>query len=248
MPGGGGAGNLVLKGGPFPIPVANVSIGGVTGTIPTVDHGRAMSSPRFGTGPDSRALRLHVFPVEDQGFRRFAESVLEAMLEDVAAGIDPAALAPAELQRRLRVGYPAAVVRERDSLADPGMGALVWYVYRYGSVAPARQWWEEPGHAWAILDDDRRFAEISSTLANIVEAPRDVLLGRPVEAFANPEDATAADDVAALWTELLVRGQLHATLRFRRMDGSPRELEYHVTKDGAGPGRHLAIVREIDPA
>ena len=29
--------------------------------------------------------------------------------------------------------------------------------------------------------------------------------------------------------------------------GHQREIEYHVTREGAGPGRHLAVVREIEP-
>ena len=89
--------------------------------------------------------------------------------------------------------------------------------------------------------------EVSTSLTEIVEAPRAELLGRSVEAFSNPQDVTVSEDVQALWSEFLERGELHSTLRFRRMDGTPREIEYHVTKDGAGPERHLAVVREIEP-
>jgi PAS domain-containing protein len=139
------------------------------------------------------------------------------------------------------------VVRQRDALADPGEGEILWYVYRYGSVAPGRRWWEEPGHAWAVLDDSRRFVEVSRSLTEIVEQPPDAIHGRPIEAFANPDDVSAAEDVHALWSVLRDSGELHATLRFRYLDGSPRQIEFHVTRDGAGPGRHLAVVREIDP-
>lgn len=152
-----------------------------------------------------------------------------------------------ELQRCLRVRYPAAIVRERDALADPGYGPDVWYAYRYGRLTPAGTWWLEPGHAWAILDEQRRFVELSQAFADIVEAPREAILGRPVEAFANPDDASAADDIAALWAELGRLGELHSTLRFRRLDGTARELEYHATREGGGPERHLLVVREIDP-
>lgn len=168
------------------------------------------------------------------------------LVADVDARLGPR-LEPEELQVRLRERYPAAVVRARDPLADPGDGDTVWYVYRFGSVSAGRRWWEEPGHAWAILDDGRRFVEVSTSLTAIVERPRDAILGSRVESFANPEDVTAPDDVAALWVEFLEHGELHATLRFRHRDGTPREIEYHVTKDGAGPERHLAVVREIEP-
>jgi PAS domain-containing protein len=183
--------------------------------------------------------------VEDLAFRRHVEGALAA-LHALALERPEVRMEPAELQWRLRDRYPAAVVRERDTLADPGGEEILWYVYRFGSVTPGRRWWEEPGHAWAILDDDRRFTEMSTSLTEIVEAPREGLLGRPVEAFSNPEDVSALDDVLALWAEFQRRGELHATLRFRRLDGTPREIEYHVTRDGAGPGRHLAVVREIE--
>ena len=190
--------------------------------------------------------RLQAHPAEDLAFRRFVADAFAELLAD--AGARPnAPLEAADLQWRLRVRYPSAVVRERDALADPGGGEDLWYVYRFGSVRPGRRWWEEPGHAWAILDDRRRFVEVSTSLAEIVEVPREMIIGRPVEAFANPGDLSVGADFEGLWAELVERGELHATLRFARLDGSSREIEYHVTRDGAGPDRHLAVVREIDP-
>ncbi|HEU0243279.1 MAG TPA: PAS domain-containing protein [Candidatus Limnocylindrales bacterium] len=189
--------------------------------------------------------RLQAFPTEDLAFRRYVAEAFAAVVADVESRTD-AILEPEELQVRLRERYPAAVVRPRETLADPGDGDELWYVYRFGSISPGIRWWEEPGHAWAILDDERRFVEVSTSLTTIVEAPRDVLLGMAVEAFSNPDDETAPEDVRALWAEFLDRGELHSTLRFRRLDGTEREIEYHVTREGAGPGRHLAVVREIE--
>jgi PAS domain-containing protein len=188
---------------------------------------------------------LRVFPSEDVAFRFVGETFDALCTEAPTRDHDP--MDPEQLQWRLRERYPAAIVRRRDPLADPDAGDVVWYVYRFGSVAPGRRWWEEPGHAWAVFDDDRRFVEVATSLTEIVEAPREALIGRPIEAFSNPEDVSVPEDVEALWDELRRRGQLHATLRFRRLDGTPRQIEYHVTRDGAGPGRHLAVVREIDP-
>jgi PAS domain-containing protein len=189
--------------------------------------------------------RLQAYPAEDLAFRRFVAEAFADLLAD--AGARPNAwLDASDLQWRLRARYPSAVVRARDALADPGGGEDLWYVYRFGSVPPGRRWWEEPGHAWAILDDERRFVEVSTSLAEIVEVPREMILGRPVEAFANPGDLSVGADFEGLWAELLERGELHATLRFARLDGTGREIEYHVTREGAGPNRHLAVVREID--
>jgi PAS domain-containing protein len=191
--------------------------------------------------------RLQAFPAEDLAFRRFVADAFSTLLAEVEPRPD-ALLEPEELQLRLRARYPAAVVRPRDRLADPGDGDLLWYVYRFGSISPGLRWWEEPGHAWAILDDARRFVEVSTSLTEIVEAPREAILGQLVDGLANPEDASALEDIRSLWGEFMERGELHATLRFRRLDGSPREIEYHVTREGAGPERHLAVVREIETA
>ena len=191
--------------------------------------------------------RLQAFPAEDLAFRRYVADAFSTLLAEVEPRPD-ALLEPEELQVRLRARYPAAVVRPRDRLADPGDGDLLWYVYRFGSISPGLRWWEEPGHAWAILDDDRRFVEVSTSLTEIVEAPREAILGQLVDGLANPEDASALEDISSLWAEFMDRGELHATLRFRRLDGSPREIEYHVTREGAGPQRHLAVVREIETA
>ena len=191
--------------------------------------------------------RLQAFPAEDLAFRRYVADAFATLLAEVEPRPD-ALLEPEELQVRLRARYPAAVVRPRDRLADPGDGDLLWYVYRFGSISPGLRWWEEPGHAWAILDDDRRFVEVSTSLTQIVEAPREAILGQLVDALSNPEDASALEDIRSLWAEFMERGELHATLRFRRLDGSPREIEYHVTREGAGPERHLAVVREIETA
>jgi PAS domain-containing protein len=191
--------------------------------------------------------RLQAFPAEDLAFRRFVADAFSTLLAEVEPRPD-ALLEPEELQVRLRARYPAAVVRPRDRLADPGDGDVLWYVYRFGSISPGLRWWEEPGHAWAILDDDRRFVEVSTSLTEIVEAPREAILGQLVDGLSNPEDASALEDIRSLWAEFMERGELHSTLRFRRLDGSPREIEYHVTRDGAGPERHLAVVREIETA
>jgi PAS domain S-box-containing protein len=190
--------------------------------------------------------RLQAFPPEDIAFRRFIAEAFAATVADTDVRYD-VPLEPEELQLRLRARYPSAVVRARDPLADPGDGGDLWYVYRFGSVSPGRRWWDEPGHAWAILDDDRRFVEVSTSLTVIVEMPREALLDRAVDEFANPDDPTTAEDVTALWGELVERGELHSTFRLRRHDGTEREIEFHVTKEGAGPERHLAVVREIEP-
>jgi PAS domain-containing protein len=50
--------------------------------------------------------------------------------------------------------------------------------------------------AWAILDDERRFVEVSRALAEIAELPAHRMVGHPVEDFSNPDDPTIRDDIA----------------------------------------------------
>jgi len=188
-----------------------------------VEKGRASTRP----------VEVRAFPRDDRSFHDAAAAALER------------SESPADLQRRLRLRYPAAVVRPRDRIADPGMGPDIWYAYRYGSADAVTRWWTDPKLPWAILDDDRRFVDVDPALAAIIEAPRDDVVGRRVEDFTNPADATVVADIAALWAQFLVGGELHATMRFRRLDGSPRDLEYHLRRNGAGDGRHLAVVREL---
>ena len=180
-----------------------------------------------------RAVSLRVFPKDDDSFRAEAEAAYTV------------ASTPDSLQHALRERYPAAVVRPREDIADPGFGPDVWYVFRFGSARPREAWWTKGDHPWAILDDRRRFVDLSPSLAEIVEAPVDAIVGQPVEAFSNPDDPTALADLEALWRQFLIAGRLDATLRFRRLDGTAREIEYHLVANGGGRGRHRVTVREL---
>lgn len=180
-------------------------------------------------------VAIRTFPSDDTDFAAY---VREARSQ---VGGDPVAL-----QVALRRRYPAAVVRVRTDLASPQGAHPLWYVFRYGSVVPPQdRWWEGSDQARAILDSERTFLDATPSLAAIVEVPLEILRGTRVEAFANPEDPSIADDIAAVWQRFLAEGELHTTLRFNRMDGTPREIEIHLMRDREGPGRHVAVVREI---
>ena len=182
-------------------------------------------------------VALQIFPAHDE---RFAAYVREA---HATAGDDAA-----RLQAAVRARYPAAVVRPRTEFAAPEGALPLWYVFRYGAIVPpADRWWEHPGHARAVLDSNRMFLEANEVLARIVEVPADRLIGAPVEAFSNPDDPSILEDIAAMWQRFLAEGELHITMRFNRLDGSSRELEIHLLRDEAGPGRHVAIAREAVP-
>jgi PAS domain-containing protein len=180
-------------------------------------------------------VRLHVFPSDDADFRAFA-------LDQLASLAQPD---PERLQSAIRRRYPLAIVRVRSPLAEIGGAETLWYAFRRGTAAPqVHEWWV--GHdAWAILDEERRLVEVSGPLAAIVEVPPALMVSHRVEDFANPDDATAADDVAALWAELLAHGRVDGSLRFNRVDGTPREIDYHVEELAGGEARrYRAFVRE----
>lgn len=178
-------------------------------------------------------IDLRTFPSADDTFREFVRTQL--------AGLD--ASDPEQLQCSVRLRYPLAVVRVRDELASLRGEDIVWYAFRRAVVDPPEEHWWATATSWAIVDDARAFVEASDSFAAIVEVPLTALIGRQIDDLANPADPTASDDIATLWADLRANGRAHGTLRFNRLDGSPREIEYHVDRDGA-PDRYRAAIRE----
>jgi PAS domain-containing protein len=178
-------------------------------------------------------VRLRVFPSRDREFGRHARAALAEL------GSDPT---PDALQRSLRARYPAATVSVQSELARHGEGgAFVWYALRTSilgePLSPDR-----PIEAWAIVDDERRFLDISPSLAAIVELPARHILGRRIDDFSSPADPTIQDDIEELWVEFTKLGSIASTVRFNFADGRPRELEYRLVANGDGPGRHRLLV------
>jgi PAS domain-containing protein len=178
--------------------------------------------------------QLHAFPSRDGDFVAFALAALAAL---------PTPKSPGELQRALRVRYPAAVVTVQQELARHGEGPVVWYAFRTAAIGTAAaEVASAEEAAWAILDDERRFLEISPALARIAELPVRRMIGRHIEEFSSPADPTIREDIARLWEEFRRGGTLASTLRFNYRDGRPREVAYRLVADAAGPGRHRLSV------
>jgi PAS domain-containing protein len=187
-------------------------------------------------------VRIHAFPSRDVAFVEFVQAAWRDL---------PRPRTPENLQRALRERYPAAVVTRQAELARHVEGLVVWYAFRTAAVGTPDD--ELPADldtspAWAILDDDRRFLDVSPELARIAELPAAELLGRQVEEFSNPADPTIRDDIARLWEEFRAAGTLASTLRFNYADGRPRELAYRIVASAGGPGRHRLTVRMIAPS
>jgi PAS domain-containing protein len=185
-------------------------------------------------------VKLHAFPSRDREFLEFAQAAFNVLGEPRTVEA---------LQRALRMRYPAAVVTEQAELARHGDGPIVWYAFRTAAIGvPPIGADEVSREAWAIIDDERRFVEVSPALAKIVELPVRRMLGHRIEDFSNPADPTVRDDIARLWAEFREGGAIASTVRFNYLDGRPRELAYKLAADEEGPGRHRLTVRVLPPA
>ncbi len=178
-------------------------------------------------------VRLRAFPSSDREFGRYARAALAAL------GTKPE---PEALQRSLRARYPVAVVRVQSELARHGEGPIVWYALRTSILGEAVVPERGPVDAWAVVDDERRFVEVSPALARIVELPARAIIGHRIEDFSNASDPTIRSDIAALWVEFVQHGSIASTVRFNYADGRPRELQYRLQSNAAGEGRHRLLV------
>jgi PAS domain-containing protein len=181
-------------------------------------------------------VKLKTFPSKDREFAAFARAAWEAL---------EAPRSEEALQRAMRVRYPVAVVAPQNELARHGEGPPIWYVFRTATLGVPPIADEQPEEAWAILDDDRRFVEVSPMLARIAELPARRMVGHHVEDFSNPADPTIREDIVRLWREFLRRRSIASTVRFNFDDGRPRELAYRLIADAAGPGRHRLTVTVV---
>ena len=188
--------------------------------------------------PHGVDVKLHAFPSRDREFRDFVEAAYAQL--SAPATTDA-------LQHALRSRYPAAIVTEQAELARHGEGPTLWYAFRNAGLSAAVPEAESGARddAWAMLDDDRRFVEISPALARIVELPARRLLGHQIEDFSNPADPTIRDDIARLWAEFRSSGALSSSIRFNYADGRPRELAYRLEADVGGEGRHRLTVQPL---
>jgi PAS domain-containing protein len=185
-------------------------------------------------------IQLHAFPSKDREFVDYAKAAWLGLEQPRT---------PEALQQLLRVRYPAAIVIVQDELARHGDGPFVWYAFRTAAIGtPLIDDSPGDGMAWAILDGDRRFLEVSPALARIAELSARQMVGRLIEDFSNPADPTIREDIGRLWAEFRSGGSLASTLRFNYVDGRPREIAYRLVADADGPGRHRLTVQVVPPS
>jgi PAS domain-containing protein len=183
--------------------------------------------------------KLRTFPSKDREFAAFARAAWEGL---------EGPRTQETLQHAMRVRYPVAVVTAQNELARHGEGPPVWYVFRTATLGVAPIDDEPAEDAWAVIDDDRRFVEVSPALARIAELPARRMVGHRIEDFSNPSDPTIREDIERLWREFVRRRAIATTLRFNFADGRPRELGYRLVADADGEGRHRLTVKVLAPA
>ncbi len=90
-----------------------------------------------------------------------------------------------------------------------------------------------------ILDDDGRFVDVNPAACALTGRTRQDLLGRHADEISGPDT-----DFSPAWETFHRDGEYAGDWRFRRPDGSIREVEL-TAKASFLPGRHLAMARDV---
>jgi formate hydrogenlyase transcriptional activator len=91
-----------------------------------------------------------------------------------------------------------------------------------------------------IADNDRHYLDASSGAGKLFGHPRDEIIGRSLDDFADP---SFKPELSELWQAFLERGKQEGTLRLVGTDGKSREVQYRV-KGNVLPVRHLLVLRD----
>jgi formate hydrogenlyase transcriptional activator len=91
-----------------------------------------------------------------------------------------------------------------------------------------------------IADDDRRYHEASIGASKLLGLPREKIIGRSLDDFAEPSFKPV---ISKRWRDFLKQGEQEGTLPLLGPDGSPRDVEYTV-KSNVLPVRHLLLLRD----
>ena len=95
-----------------------------------------------------------------------------------------------------------------------------------------------------IADNDRHSLHASSGAGKLLGVPRDAIIGRSLDDFADP---AFKPQISELWQAFLERGKQAGTLRLVGPDGKSREVEYTV-KGNVLPVRHVLVLRDKEGA
>jgi PAS domain S-box-containing protein len=95
-----------------------------------------------------------------------------------------------------------------------------------------------------LTDDDGNSREASMGAGKLLGLPREKIIGRRVDDFAQPG---FKPQISQLWRALQEQGEQQGTLGLVGRDGSPRNVQYTV-KGNVLPVRHLVVLHDKTPA
>jgi len=91
-----------------------------------------------------------------------------------------------------------------------------------------------------ITDDNGNSRDASIGVGKLLGLPREKIIGRPVDDFAQPG---SKPEISQLWRALQEQGEQEGTLRLLRPDQTPLDVEY-TAKGNVLPVRHLLVLRD----
>ncbi len=91
-----------------------------------------------------------------------------------------------------------------------------------------------------ITDDNGNSRDASIGVGKLLGLPRESIIGRPVDDFAQPG---SKPEISQLWRALQEQGEQEGTLGLMRPDRSPLDVEYRA-KGNVLPVRHLLVLRD----
>ncbi len=98
----------------------------------------------------------------------------------------------------------------------------------------------QPSASVLITDDDRHYREASVGASKLLGLPREEIIGRSLDDFAEPSFKPV---ISERWRAFLEDGEQEGTLELVGADGSPREVEY-IAKGNVLPVRHVVVLRD----
>jgi formate hydrogenlyase transcriptional activator len=97
-----------------------------------------------------------------------------------------------------------------------------------------------PSQPILIADSDRTYLDANSGAGRLLGQPRDQIIGRKIDDFAEP---SFRPRIEQLWREFLEQGEQEGTLPLLGPDGSVHEIDY-TAKGNVLPVRHLFVLHD----
>jgi formate hydrogenlyase transcriptional activator len=98
----------------------------------------------------------------------------------------------------------------------------------------------QPSASILIADNDRRYRDASVGAGKLLGLPRERIIGRSLDDFAEPSFKPV---ISERWRAFLEDGEQEGTLKLMGPDGGARDVEY-IAKGNVLPVRHLVVLRD----